>query len=167
MNVIRKTVVALVVLATMCSTKLSAQEFVNFQSTETGICVTVPEDMNIVKHDETILHLQSDLVSLSVHPMLTENLTAEAMTEGLRKTAAAAGFNLGEMDVDQFDHKTLEMVLYGAKNSDGLVFGVGVIQPKENEKVAFMITLTYVDGAGDVAAGNIISSLEFNPDVIE
>lgn len=167
MNVIRKMVVALVVLAAMCSTKLSAQEFVNFQSTETGICVTVPEGMKIVKHDETILHLQSDLATLSIHPMLTENLTAEAMTEGMRETAAAAGFDLSEMDADQFDHKTLEMIVYSAKDSDGVAFGVGVIQPKENEKVAFLMTLTYVDGAGDVVAGTIINSLEFNPDIIE
>lgn len=167
MNVIRKMAVALVVFSATCGAKLSAQEFVNFQSTETGICVTVPSDMNLVKHDETILHLQSDLVSLSIHPMLTEGLTAEAMTEGMKKTAAAAGFDLGKMTADQFDHKTLEMVIYSGKNEDGVVFGVGVIQPKENDKVAFLMTLTYADGAGDIAAGTIINSLEFDPDVIE
>lgn len=167
MNVIRKMAVALVVLAAVCGTKLSAQEFVNFQSTETGICVTVPGDMNVVKHDETILQLQSDLVVFSVHPMLTENLTVEAMTDMMGKTAASAGFELGEMESDEIHNKTLDITAFTGKNADGVVFGVGVIQPKENDAVVFLMTMTYADGAGDEVAGTIISSIEFDPDVIE
>lgn len=167
MNIIKKMAVAMVVLAAVCGTKLSAQEFFNFQSKETGICVTVPGDMEIVNHDETILQLQTDLVVFSVHPMLSENLTVDAVTELIGKTADSAGLDLKKMETDEIHNETVDILAYSGKNADGVITGIGLIQPKMNDKIIFLMTLTYADGAGDKVAGTIINSLEFNPDIIE
>lgn len=164
--IIKKAAFALAALALLGTNGAMAQQLVRFESSETGVCVNVPDFMEIAKHDETILHLQSDDIVFSVHPMSTENLTEEALGNMMAQIATEAGCDLSAMENEDFDHATVEGTMYGGVASEGVGHVVGTFSPKGLDSIIYLFTLTFSANFADEADA-IINSIEFDPDVIE
>lgn len=166
MNKVRKMLFAVVALWVMATgTAFAQQDTICFRSSETGICVTIPQDMKIVKHDETILHLSTPTMVFSAHPMLTEKLTSAAVRDMVISTAKSVGLTLDKMKQYELDHSSLIGHFYTGQ-TDGVNFAVGLLEPKENKKVAFLFTLTFAPSDND-AATTLLDSLQFDPDAIQ
>lgn len=126
----------------------------------------MPDYMNIVKHDETIINLTSDNLVLSVHPMMTENLTSEALAQGMAETAGAAGLDITKMEESESEHENVSVGFYVGDTGDGVGLVVGVIEPKQTDKVVYLFTITYAHSLANTVEA-MIGSMEFHPEIIK
>lgn len=164
MKTMRKVLMALVAILSMYAGEAAAQAV--YQSPNNGLRVTVPQGTQVVKDEPMLLHLShpNGLV-FSAHPMYTENLTADALVEGMSKVAKEYGFELSQAQEEDFSTGTLDGVFYCYIVNDVLCC-VGMAEIKGDDSLCFMFTLTGNEATGE-ACHTLIKTLEFKIDAIK
>lgn len=140
-------------------------DFVEFQSDQNGLYVQVPEDSEINTNDGEDLILENEDYTLTVHYFDASETDEDEVSELLQSYLDATEVDFEDCEEDELETNTLAGSLLSAATEDVLVIG-GVLYSKEDDEIGFVYTLVAPADYTE-EAGQIIGTLEFNPEEIE
>jgi len=140
-------------------------DLVEFQSSENGLYVVVPEDTEIQTNDGEDLILQGETATVTLHYFDASETDEDEITDMLNEMLESTSVDFDDADEDTIETETLAGSMLTAANDD-LVAVAGVLYAKEDDEIGFVYCImTSADDAE--LAGQIVSSIEFNSDEIE
>lgn len=139
-------------------------DFVEFQSDQNGLYVQVPEDSEINTNDGEDLIIENEDYTLTVHYFDASETDDDEISDMLEEYLDATELDFEDAEEEDFETETLAGSIISAASDELLAMG-GVLYSKENDEIGFIYTLVAPADYAD-EAGQIIGTLEFNPEEI-